>query len=80
MPSARLLSAAKWTSAAAVVRALMQVLQLVLEGKLSKEIAGILGISQNTIENHRSNLFRKFGVTNLAELFRQASRLGFWQG
>lgn len=54
-----------------------EILLLVLDGKLSKEIAALLDISQNTVENHRSNLFRKFEVNNLAELFKQAARLGY---
>ncbi len=54
-----------------------EILLLVLDGKLSKEIASLLDISQNTVENHRTNLFRKFEVANLAELFKQAARLGY---
>ncbi len=54
-----------------------EVLELILDGKLSKEIAEILFISQNTVENHRTNLFKKFQVSNLAELIKQAARLGY---
>lgn len=54
-----------------------EILALVLDGKLSKEIADLLNISQNTVENHRANIFRKFEVSNLAELFKQAARLGY---
>ena len=55
----------------------LEILNLILDGKLSKEIATILSISQNTVENHRTNLFKKFRVSNLAELFRQSARLGY---
>jgi DNA-binding NarL/FixJ family response regulator len=54
-----------------------EILSLILNGKTSKEIANQLSISLNTVENHRSNLFRKFEVKNVAELIRQATRLGF---
>lgn len=56
-----------------------EVLDLILDGKLSKEIAELLSISKNTVENHRTNLFKKFQVSNLAELFKQAIRLGYSQ-
>ncbi|MGD1848177.1 MAG: LuxR C-terminal-related transcriptional regulator [Salibacteraceae bacterium] len=54
-----------------------QILQLIAKGLLSKEIAEQLFISANTVENHRANLFRKFQVKNVAELLRQAMRLGY---
>jgi len=56
-----------------------EILNLILDGKISKEIADMLFISKNTVENHRSNLFKKFQVKNLAELFKQAIRLGYSQ-
>lgn len=53
-----------------------QVLQLVAEGKTTKEIAALLGISVNTAESHRSNLMEKLGIHDTAGLVRYALRNG----
>jgi len=42
----------------------MQVASLVKDGKTSKEIAGVLNVSETTINFHRKNLRVKFGLTN----------------
>ena len=42
----------------------MKVASLVKDGKTSKEIAGILNVSETTINFHRKNLRVKFGLTN----------------
>jgi DNA-binding NarL/FixJ family response regulator len=55
----------------------IDILKRVVSGRLSKEIADEFGISQNTVENHRSNLFRKFNVANVAELIVQAGQMGY---
>jgi DNA-binding CsgD family transcriptional regulator len=47
-----------------------EVLHLVVEGKLNKTIADILGISIKTVELHRSRMMRKLEVRNVAELVR----------
>jgi len=44
------------------------VAQLLAEGKASKEVGDILGISFRTAATHRSNLMRKLSVHNSAEL------------
>jgi two-component system CheB/CheR fusion protein len=49
-----------------------EVLDMVLSGQPSKNIAADLGISQRTIENHRASLMRKAGVRSLAALVRIA--------
>ena len=54
-----------------------EILKLILKGKISKEIAAGLKISQNTVENHRTSLFKKFEVTNLAELYRKSTGMGY---
>jgi RNA polymerase sigma factor (sigma-70 family) len=51
------------------------VLDLVVEGKLTKEIARRLGISPKTVEVHRSNLVRKMDVECVAQLVRQVVTL-----
>ena len=53
-----------------------EVLQLVAEGKTTKEIATLLGISVNTAESHRSNLMEKLDIHDTAGLVRYALRKG----
>jgi len=53
-----------------------QVLQLVAEGKTTKEIASLLGISVKTAESHRSNLMEKLNIHDTAGLVRYAIRIG----
>src|SRR6186997_601740 len=43
------------------------VLLQVVEGRLNKQIAGELGITETTVKVHRSNMMRKIGVASLAE-------------
>ena len=45
-----------------------EVLQLILAGKLNKQIADVLGISIKTVEVHRARVMDKMGVRSLAEL------------
>lgn len=47
-----------------------QVMNLVLEGLLAKQIASRLGISTKTVEVHKSNMKRKLGVKSTVELIR----------
>ena len=56
-----------------------QVLQLVAEGKTTKEIATLLGISVNTAETHRTNLMEKLDIHDTAGLVRYALRHGVIQ-
>ena len=53
-----------------------EVVQLVTEGKASKEIATILNVSLSTAETHRSNIFRKLRLHSIAELVLYAVRNG----
>lgn len=53
-----------------------EVLQLIAEGRSSKEIAGILGVSIKTVTFHRENIKRKLGVKTTAELTRHAIAAG----
>jgi DNA-binding NarL/FixJ family response regulator len=52
------------------------VLNLVARGGRSKDIAGYLGISLKTVENHKQRLFRKLGVQNQAHAVSVAMRQG----
>jgi DNA-binding NarL/FixJ family response regulator len=53
-----------------------QVLQLISEGKSSKEIAALLGISVKTAESHRTRLMQKLDIHDVASLVRYAIRRG----
>jgi two-component system, NarL family, response regulator NreC len=53
-----------------------QVLQLVAEGKSSKEIASVMGISVKTASAHRTRLMTKLDIHGTARLVRLAIRLG----
>jgi len=54
-----------------------QVLKLLIEGKLSKEISDILNISKQTVDTHRKNMLRKKNVSNTGELIGKAIRYGW---
>lgn len=56
-----------------------QVLQLVAEGKTTKEVAVILGIAIKTAESHRTRLMEKLDIHSTAGLVRYAIRHGFVQ-
>jgi FixJ family two-component response regulator len=45
-----------------------EVMQLVIKGHTSKEIAEHLGLSSRTVENHRAHIMYKTGSSNLVEL------------
>ena len=45
----------------------MNVARLVAKGLAVKEIADLLAVSEQAVKMHRSNLFKKFGVTNPVE-------------
>jgi len=47
-----------------------EVFQLVAEGLANKAIAGDLGISERTVEVHRSQVMKKLGAKTLAQLVR----------
>jgi DNA-binding NarL/FixJ family response regulator len=53
-----------------------EVLQLVVEGKSSVQIADILHLSPKTVETYRGNLMRKLDLQNLPELVKFAVRHG----
>ena len=53
-----------------------EVLQLIAEGKSTKEIAACLGVSVKTIETHRRQIMEKLGIFSIAELTKYAIREG----
>jgi two-component system response regulator NreC len=53
-----------------------EVLQLVAEGKSSKDIANLLNLSTYTVETHRSNIMQKLDLKGIPELILYAVRKG----
>ncbi|WP_235822604.1 response regulator transcription factor [Pseudogemmobacter blasticus] len=51
----------------------VEVMVLMLQGRLNKQIADDLGISMRTVEAHRSRVLAKMGARNIAELARMLS-------
>jgi two-component system response regulator DegU len=47
-----------------------EVIQLICDGKTSKEIAQTLWLSKRTVDGHRERILQKTGCRNLAELMR----------
>ena len=56
-----------------------EVLQLVAEGKSTKEIAQLLGITFKTAESHRTRIMKKTNIHETASLVRYAVRRGLIQ-
>ena len=56
-----------------------EVIQLLAEGKTSKEVAAALHLSVKTAETHRTNLMRKLGLHSVADLTLYAVRTGIVQ-
>jgi len=56
-----------------------EVLQLIAEGKSTKDVATLLGISVKTAESHRSRLMGKLDIHETASLVRYAVRRGLVQ-
>ena len=56
-----------------------EVLQLVAEGRTTKQVAEMLGITVKTAESHRSRLMLKLGIHEIAGLVRYAVRRGLIQ-
>jgi len=56
-----------------------EVVQLLVEGKSTKEVAVMLNLSVKTAETHRSNIMRKLGLHCLSELVLYAVRNGIIQ-
>lgn len=47
-----------------------QIVKLIIEGKLSKEIADDLKISKTTVDTHRRNIHRKLNTNSTTDLFK----------
>jgi FixJ family two-component response regulator len=53
-----------------------QVMGLVVSGRLNKQIAHELGLSERTVKLHRGQIMRKMRAESLADLVKQAGKLG----
>jgi FixJ family two-component response regulator len=53
-----------------------QVMQRVAAGRMNKQVAGDLGLSEITVKIHRGAAMRKMGARTLADLVRMAEALG----
>lgn len=53
-----------------------EVMRLMLEGRLNKQIADALGIAMRTVEVHRARVLQKMGARNVAELAQMAAAQG----
>ena len=53
-----------------------EVLQLIAEGRTTKEIAQVLEISAKTVEAHRAQLMDRLKISNIPDLVRFAVRIG----
>ena len=58
----------------------VEVLELVLSGRLNKQIAHELGISEKTVKAHRGRVMSKMGVRRVTQLVQSAVRLGITAG
>jgi len=56
-----------------------QVLQLVAEGKTSKEVAALMGLTVKTAESYRTRIMEKLDIHDTAGLVRYAIRRGIIQ-
>lgn len=56
-----------------------EVLQLLVDGRSNKEIAGALGLAPTSVSTYRMRLMKKLGVDDMASLVRRAGELGFRQ-
>jgi FixJ family two-component response regulator len=52
-----------------------EILIQVVEGRLNKQIASDMGVTETTVKVHRSNMMRKIKASSLAELCRMVDRL-----
>jgi len=53
-----------------------EVLQLLAEGKTTRQIASSLFVSEKTVESHRRQVMRKLGINSVAGLIKYAIREG----
>jgi FixJ family two-component response regulator len=57
-----------------------EVMDLIVHGLLNKQVAAALGTVEKTIKVHRARVIEKMGVSSLADLVRDAEKLGMFSG
>jgi FixJ family two-component response regulator len=57
-----------------------EVVSWVIAGKLNKQIASILGITERTVKAHRASVMEKLEINSVAELVRMADQMGIRTG
>jgi FixJ family two-component response regulator len=57
-----------------------EVMSLMVDGLMNKQIAGRMGVSEPTVKGHRLQIMRKMGVRSFADLVRAAELLGSGRG
>jgi DNA-binding NarL/FixJ family response regulator len=55
----------------------LEVLQLVVDGRSTRVIAGQLGLSVKTVESHRSSMMKRLNIHDIVGLVKFAVRMGF---
>jgi DNA-binding CsgD family transcriptional regulator len=58
----------------------LQILRLLDRGLTNKELSSELGVSENTVKTHLSNLYEKLGVGRRTEALAAARKKGLLQG
>ncbi len=69
-------AALKGERSAGLTQRELQILQMIVDGKSAKEIAGALDLSANTVAVHRANIMEALGIHKTAELVVYAIRNG----
>jgi DNA-binding NarL/FixJ family response regulator len=54
----------------------VEIVKLIAEARTTREIAGMLVLSEKTVERHRTNILAKLGMRDRVELVRYAIRRG----
>ena len=70
------LSKSDLSPSAALTTKEREILQLLTEGRTSKQIASRLNLSVRTVENHRQQIMKKLDIHSIAELTKYAIRKG----